>query len=238
MEEKVIIAPETVEEKPRSVLALLKILYKNLVLIVMMAILFGLMGYGYAHMKVRTVHTASYSMILRMDVGGTVTGATAINNASLAKIYVEILQNAVKSSDVIEIANDVYNQEEDKGKIYGSSASVSTSEKSFIFKISYSDYDKEQATEKLDAVIVGLSEKLPIYTEASDITLIKVQNGASYSSSNGSFRYIVLGAGLGAILAVAGVFIKHFADNTVKDKDEFEEATGVTVWSHLGKKKK
>ena len=242
MEEKIINAIETEQEKPQSVLRLLRVLYKNLVLIIMGMVLFGLMGYGYAYLRVKTVHTASYSMILRTVVDPTPTGSTAINNASLAKIYVEVLAPAVKSTEVIdyanEIYNDTYNVNGENTAISAGSASVSTSEKSFIFKISYSDFDAKVANEKLDALITSMSEKLPDFSVAENISLIKVQNSASYSSSNGSMRFILLGTALGALIGVAIAFIRYFADNTVKNREEFEELTGVAVWSHLGRKKK
>ena len=238
MEENMTNLVENEQEKPQSVLRLFKVLYKNLVLIIMGMILFGLMGYGYAYLNVKTVHTASYSMILRTVVDPTPTGSTAINNASLAKIYVEVLSPAVKSAEVIERANEIYNVDETKTAISGGSASVSTNERSFIFKISYSDYDAKIAAEKLDALIISMSEKLPDYSVAENIKLIKVQNGASYSSSNASMTYIILGVGAGFVFAVLIAFIRHFADNTVKNKEEFEELTGVSVWSHLGRKKK
>lgn len=238
MEEKIINPAQTEQEKPQSVLRLFKVLYKNIVLIIMGMVLFGLIGYGYAYLNVRTVHTASYSMILRTVVDPTPTGSTAINNASLAKIYVEVLSPAVKSAEVIDLANEIYNVDGDKTPISGGSASVSTNENSFIFKISYSDYDANIAREKLDALILGMVEKLPEYSVAEDITLIKVQNGATFSSSNSSMRYIVLGIGAGLVFGVAIALIRFFADNTVKDREEFEEMTGVSVLSHLGKKKK
>lgn len=238
MEENMVNVVETEQEKPQSVLRLLRVLYKNLVLIIMGMVLFGLIGYGYAYLKVKTVHTASYSMILRTVVDPTPTGSTAINNASLAKIYVEVLSPAVKSSEVIDYANEIYNVNGDKTAISAGSANVATSERSFIFQISYSDYNAKIATEKLDALIVSMSEKLPDFSVAENISLIKVQNGASYSSSNGTMRYIVLGTAVGALFGIAIAFIRYFADNTVKNKEEFEELTGVDVWSHLGRKKK
>lgn len=242
MEEKVVNAIETEQEKPQSVLRLLRVLYRNLVLIIMGMVLFGLIGYGYAYLKVKTVHTASYSMILRTVVDPTPTGSTAINNASLAKIYVEVLAPAVRSTEVIDYANEIYDQtyntDGSKSAISGGSASVSTSERSFIFQISYSDYDAKIATEKLDSLILSMSEKLPDFSVAENISLIKVQNGASYSSSNGSMKFILLGTALGAVIGVAIALIRYFADNTVKSREEFEELTGVSVWSHLGRKKK
>jgi len=238
VEERIVNEVQNEQEKSQSVLRLLKVLYKNLVLIIMGMVLFGLMGYGYAYLNVKTVHTASYSMILRTVVDVTPTGSTAINNANLAKIYVEVLNPAVKSAEVIKIANEVYNKDGDKTPISAGSASISTNERSFIFKISYSDYDAKVATEKLDALIVGMVEKLPDYSVAENIQLIKVQNGASYSSSNGSMRYVILGVGAGFVFAVLIALIRHFADNTVKDREEFEELTGTSVLSHLGRKKK
>ena len=77
MEENKINVVDTEGEQPKSVLRLLRVLYKNMIFIIMMAVLFGMMGYGYAYLKVKTVYTASYSMILRTVVDATPTGSTA-----------------------------------------------------------------------------------------------------------------------------------------------------------------
>ena len=60
----------------------------------------------------------------------------------------------------------------------------------------------------------------------------------SIVTSDGTLENTLLGAAIGVALAVLIVLLKHVADNTVKDKEEFEALTGVSVISYVEKDKK
>ena len=240
MSENKVFNENTVAEERDSSIPFFKILLKNGVLIVLVTVLCALIGLGYGVIKVKPTYTASRSVIFRTDMNDTASNINVITNqASLAKIYLPVISSVIKSPAIIEKANEVYNaQEEKQTKVTSAGVGVSYKENSLIFTMSYTDKDETLSKEKLEAVISAAQTELGKYVQASDVTLIDVQNDSNCSINYAYGRYVGIGAGVGLIGIVLIVLLIYVLDNTVKNKQEFEELTGLNVIAYIEKDKR
>ena len=214
-------------QKTQAGIPIWKIIYKNLALIIVITILAGIAGFGYNALKVKPVYTASTSVMLNMTVSDP-SLSTNTNNATLAKRYLPTIKEVITSPEVINKANyEIGNGK----KIKISSVKIRYSDTSLIFSIGYSDLDKELAKEKLEVLIsvakIVLSQDDII--QADSIDLIPTQKTYNVSVYDGKIANVATSMVVGLILAIGLVFIMYFMDNTVKDKEEIEELTGVNV---------
>ena len=204
-----------------------KIVYKNLILIILITIFCGLCGTLYSVLNVKPVYTASRSVILRTSVKLDEDQTSARNDATLAKIYLGEVEKALKSPNVILLASDKYNMQGEK--LFSSAVSVNYGTESLIFSVSYTDTQKEVAINKLEALISAASEKLEDLIMAEDVTLINVQNKADVSVNSSFNKYIIFGVLIGIVISLVVTLIRYALDNTVKNKYEYEHLTGVSV---------
>ena len=208
-----------------------KIIYKKLTLIILLAVLVGLLGFGYALTNVKPVYTAQTSLILKMEVSDAGL-STNTNNATLAKKYFPAIKEVITSPRVIS------ETKEKTGKqVNVSNLSITYGDSSMIFTLGYSDETPELAKEKLFAVIetakvVLQNDKI---IEAKSVELVELQTDANVSVYNSLASSVVIGVAIGALIGVAIAFLLYFLDNTVKDKTEMEEATGVPVIAYIEK---
>lgn len=211
------------------------VLFKRIIIVVM-AVMFGaLVGLLYSAIKVEPVYTATRSVILRTSVDIDNKASSVTNNVTLAKIYLPVISDTVKSPEVIGLANENYTS----GGITSGAINVEYGETSLIFSISYSDVSSEFAKQKLEVVIASVKEVISHkdVVTAERATLIDVQSEADISVHNNFFNFVLYGAILGAVISCVVLFIQHLLDNTVKDKGEFEESTGISVLAYIEKQK-
>ncbi|MBR2448586.1 MAG: hypothetical protein IKB30_00530 [Clostridia bacterium] len=213
-----------------------KLLYKNLLLIVMVTVLFALIGLGYSVMRVQPTYTATRSVILRTEMDKNTTNRLP-NETSLAKLYLPSVAKLIKSPAVVEKVNEAYTTEGEK--ITRGAISVSYGEQSFIFSISYTDKSADLAQEKLDVLIETFSnsEEFKAGVQASEVKLIHTQRQSTVTKATSYVKFAALGGVAGLVIAVAAVFLVYVLDNTIRDKVEFEELTGVDVIAYINKEK-
>ena len=82
-----------------------KIIYKKLLLIVMLTVLFAILGLGYATMFVKPVYTAQTSLILKLDIGNDSTGKETQNTATVTSLYFPSVQEVITSSRAVSMMN-------------------------------------------------------------------------------------------------------------------------------------
>lgn len=221
---------------------ILRIIYKNLLIIIMATVLAGLLGWGYSILKDKTVYTASYSIVFRAEISSSSSsnGQNAQNTASLGKIYIPMVEGVIKSPEMGERINvELQNKSGyEQAVAYISSIGLSYADESLIFNLSYSDWSAEAAKAKLDAVYDVASRDMHEFITAKDVSFIKADNKVNISQRNNFNKNIIFGAAIGLFLSVGAVFLIYFLDNTVRDKKEFEEITGVDVIAMIEKEKK
>ena len=149
-----------------------------------------------------------------------------------------------KSPQYIALANEEFKRTNPdfKSTINAGSIKIIYNKGSLIFKIAYSDSDKDLAAKKLIA-IYDVNTTFFEDIQVSNQSLIPTDNSGTdpsrfqVSVSNQTMKYLFLGLGVGLVLAIAVVFIKNALDNTVKDSIELEELTGVSVIAAISKQK-
>ena len=211
-----------------------KVLYNNVWLIIIATIVCALFGFIANVVFSKPIYTATQEVMLRMEIKESSTNQSS-DNATLAQTYLEDVSNTITGgSDLEKIANESYGY---ASEIRKENISVTVGEKSMIFFISYNDYDKQLAKEKLEQVIdaaeVVLDKENTI--EAENISLVRTMNSITISKSTKTTTYVAVGAVVGLVLSVMFAILANMFDNTVKDIDEFEEMTGTSLLSHVEK---
>ena len=112
---------------------LARLIYKNLVLIIMIVVLTSLIGFAYAIINVKPTYTVNRSFILRT----TQSGASENNQAALGKLFISNIKDLLALPEYISEANEVYAEKQNgQTKIKSSALSVNYNDESLIFTIS------------------------------------------------------------------------------------------------------
>ena len=228
---------KNVQEKT---IPIFKLLYKNLLLIILITVLSALLSLGYCVLSVKPTYTASRSVILRttMNKEDGINAANVLSNqAALAKLYLPNIAKLIKSPDVVTEVNKQYDN--GKEKISRGAIGVRYGEQSLIFTISYTDKNSKLAEEKLNAVIntFAVSDQFQDCVQADDAQLIHTQKECTVAKSTSYVKYTIIGTIAGIIIAVAISVLAYMLDNTIRDKKELEEITGVYLLSYIDKEK-
>lgn len=222
------------EINTKQQMPLLRLIIKNALFIFLVTVLCALLALGYCALKVKPTYTVSKSVMLRTNMDGK--DSASQTEASLAKLYLPVVSSLVKSPSIIEKANSHY--EKEGGRIYAGAVGMSYSEKSLIFSLSYTDVNQTVAEEKLDAVVKAAKSDLYLYIEADNVTLTDTQANFDVVPNNSYLKFTLIGAFAGIAISLVIVLILYVLDNTVKDKQEFEEMTGIDVIAYIDKDKK
>lgn len=206
--------------------SLLKALYKNLVLIILCTVFGALLGLGYGVIRVKPVYTKTSTVMLVTGI----ESSSYSNNLVLGQYYLKDVAMILQSTEFIEEVNAEYSENGGTGEISSGSISFSYgNDDSLIFSISYSDSSYELAEKKLNAIITHSQERLVDLIKADSVKLKETNNVKSETYKYNYTKHIVIGLLAGCVLAVGYTMLKYFLDNTVKDRLEIEEITGVNV---------
>ena len=257
MEERLQTEQNAAVQEDSAFLRLLYALKRFWVLILLMTLVGLGLGFGYAELKVKPVYTASKSVMFivnatKIDSSSATSGNGSSNNATLAKRYLPDAAVYITSDLFVKKDNEFYSAAAkenpeiygtDPGSISRGAISVSYSDNSLIFSISYSDSTENAAKLKLDKVIEGSNFMIVNSGEedseikglimGEDMELKPTQTYATVSVRNGNSRMIVIGAILGLVVGLAIVLLIYLLDNTVKDMRELERLTGSNVIAYL-----
>ena len=85
---------------------LIKVLTKNLFLIILVSILCALLGLGYSVMRVKPLYTASRAVMIRTTLAADNSASALSNQAALSKIYLGTISNIIKGDIIITKANE------------------------------------------------------------------------------------------------------------------------------------
>ncbi len=123
-------------------------------------------------------------------------------------------------------------------KMYSGSVGMNYKSTSLIFTLSYTDVSEELASEKLSILVESAAKNLCNSMAASNVTLIDTQHENDISISYNRARFVGISAGAGFLLTVGLILLVYVLDNTIKDKKELEELTGIDVLTVIEKDKK
>lgn len=215
-----------------TLLELFRILFRRIYIVILCTLIGVLAGVGLMIFKDEPVYTATHTV---MFVANLSESSSPSNDVTLSKLYLQDVSSYIKTPIFIDSANEIYKANNGTGSIKASGVKVNidSEAKSLIFTISYSDSNQENAEKKLNAIIESANKNLNGEIMAQEPRLTKLQSSASRSVKTQKATFLVLGLFSGLVVGVAIVFILHFSDNTIKDKDEFESITGANFLSYI-----
>lgn len=225
-----------------------QLIYKNLFLEIIIVILCTVLMLGYSFATDKAVYTVSQSALLRTSVSsGIGGGSSSSSNASHGIWHVPVVIKSITNAEAMAEMNRIYDEKYPTAKdgIVAGRIKVSYKENSLIFNISYTDLDQQKAKDKLSVVFEVAKEQLKkdIKADPGSVDLILTDgvddDGSvryySIETHNNTVQNILIGVGIGVVIALAVVLIKYVTDHTVKSKEEFEGLTDVSVLSFIEK---
>lgn len=215
-----------------------KILYKNLLLIIICTIIFGGIGAVYGFLTTKPKYTAAGSVLLSISLDSTVEETNSATDISLSKLYLPTITEIIASPAVVKEANKVYMG---SGSIDLGSIGITYRDNSLLFTMSYTDLDPKVAESKLTTIIAAAEEVLrtsgSTYVPAKEFTLTRTQKEFRITRFHDGVKYVVAGLVIGLVGSVAYAFLYYILDNKVKSAAEIEELTGVSVIAYIDKTK-
>lgn len=210
-----------------------RILYRNLALIVVIIVASLIIGTVYGTVVVKPVYTAKCDAIFKVNILGS-GDSYKQGSTSLAKSSLPTCSDFIKSPAVEAAARNASGDR----SISRNAVSVSYSTDSLIISISYTASTQEAAERRLgaymDAAATEFEAKTPV-ENVSSISLVKLQNVYKITESNDGSNYIFIGFIAGVVLGITVAVLRYLLDNKLKDKDEVEEITGVSLLSYIDK---
>ncbi|MBE7086878.1 MAG: hypothetical protein E7369_01080 [Clostridiales bacterium] len=217
-------------EESEKVFPLWRVLYKSIWLILAVTIICGAIGITLGFLRSTPTYTASRKILLNVDFdtkGSTSEATAVVNNNTLAKRTLPTIADIIKTRAVVDRANSYGHG----GEINSKQISVTYSEKSLIFTISYTDLTEAEAVVDLEDVVKAanevIKEKEP--TVFTSLEFVETQNVATVTKNTNIATYIILGFVGGLVLGVVLALLIFILDNKVKDGYELEEITGSSV---------
>lgn len=147
--------------------------------------------------------------------------------------------------------NDVYVEQENRVRTHYQKSSIKVYaeeteelETSFYFTISYTDGTYDEAADKAKILSYAINkESVKKIGEDEykyfDGIKIDITNAGTIGVSNNlsKTKTIILFGLIGVAAAALVVYLRQVLDNTVKNTEDLEEITGVSNFSHIGRKK-
>ena len=211
-----------------------KIIYKNLLFIIITVIIITGVFIGASALFVKPVYSSSQEVILKLALdNGSYATEQQLNNNSLAKNYLPTVVDLVKSPKTVELARSYNNLD-----ISVNIIEIIYKDESLIFEISYKDSNIESAEKKLNDLLKASESELYSNTypfPTKNIELVKTQN-KSFSSVNNKMKlFIIAGVVSGITVALCYVLLKYVFDNKLKTEEDVEELTKTDILSVLDK---
>ncbi len=215
MEEKI----EKPAEKEIDLGTVLNVLKRNLILIIVITLLFGLGSYLYSKFVIVKQYSASATLIVNNKSNDKTTYNTTELNAAqdLAEVYAIIIKSDTVLQQVIDNLhlNMTYTQ-------LNSCVSVSSVNKTQVFKVTMRYPNPEFAKKVMDEIVKVAPPIIADKVEAGSVKVIsepRIDNNGNPVSPNLK-RNALIGALIGLALVLAFVFLKEIINNKFKTEDD------------------
>ncbi len=113
-----------------------------------------------------------------------------------------------------------------------------STEDSFMFQLTYKNTNPTVAQEMIRVFAVAIDVEGEDYFEGVEThvyELVKSTQDIVVTNDTSNMKLIIVFALIGVIVSVFIVYLKTLLDNTIKDKEELEELTGVSVIAYIDK---
>lgn len=216
------------QEKEIDLRVIVDILRKNLIAMLVVAVLFGGVFYAYSKFFITKQYEAEAYLIVNnvADNKATLTNPELSAAQSLADIYSIIIKSNSVMNQVIQ--NLSLSTTSDTLK---KSISVSTVNSTQVISISMRHSNPGYAKDVVAEVVKVAPSIIKDRVAAGSVKVISqpriTNNGAAVSPN--SFRNGIIGALIGLVLVLAIAFIREFANNTFKTEDDISKALNIPL---------
>ena len=210
------------EENKRSVdmVRLFKAYWKNIIFIVLAAVVGAAVGFGYSHFIIKPTYKANTLMYVNNATSdkSSVSSSDLTASAKLVSTFGAIIKsNSVLQEAIDEMGVDM------KPKSLANRVSVSAVDDTQVFKIIVSSTDKEFAAKAADAISNAAQKQIPDIIEGTSIRVVDYATVPTAKSSPNDSRNTVIGAVIGLLIILIIVTIREVSDTRIKDEEDFKQ---------------
>ncbi len=208
------------EESTIDLLELLTVLLRRVWIIILCAILGGGGSFLYTYFAVEPTYRSNALFYVNnsgIDIGGTSVSISSgqISTArSLVDTYIVVLNSIPTLQAVVEESGLNISYETLAGMI--SASAVNETE---IFRVTVTAHDPQQAKLLTNTIASVLPGRLNEIIKGSDVSVVQYAVLPSHRSSPSYSRNTMMGALIGAAVAVAGILVFYFLDEVIHTED-------------------
>lgn len=217
---------ENVRESEIDLRAILQLLKRNLALLIVVTLVFGVGALLYSRFFITKKYEAS-SMIIVNNIS---TGQSTVNNgeltaaADLANVYAILIKSDMVLQEVIDREKLSMSYEQLKSAVKVSSTNT-------VITISIQDESAENAKRIIESIVEIAPPFIKDSVEAGSVEILSdpnITNNGNPVSPN-TRRNGLIGAVVGLVLTLAFVFIKELTNNTFKTEEDITEILKIPV---------
>lgn len=153
-------------------------------------------------------------------------------NKSLLPTYKELAKNGDTVKQVVENLSLDCSVSNLQGRI-----SVDSIQDSLLLKVSVSDKDPETAATITNELAKVLSDQIIDKLSIQNVKIIEEGQVPTKAYNVNIAKDILIYVAVGAVLALAIIFIQFYFDNTIKSSDEIEQKLGLPIFGVVPKVK-
>ena len=208
------------------VLELMQALKDRIVLILVVTILAGALGWGLSAMVLPRKYEASVNMIVntRTEIVGVVTSDSISSAQDLVDTYAIIIKSNKVLNRVIDKLDLAMSYEELSEKI-----SVDPIRNTQVMKIAAQSPDPVQAARIVTAISQIAPDIVADAVEAGSCKVVSDVYSSTRPVSPNMGRNTLLSAALACLLACAGVILKELFNDYIVDDGDLERKLGITA---------
>lgn len=198
-----------------DIIELIRVLWKNILIIALVAILFGSAAFGFTVFMIEPEYQATASMYVNnstFNLGSTsfsVSSSDLSASTSLVSVYLYILESRTTMEEVIQAADLTYTPDELKKMISTSSVS-----KTGAFEVTVTSTNPAEVELIANSIAKVLPERIAEIVDGTSVRIVDYAIIPSKRSGPSILKNTALGILLGGILSVAVVVVKYLLDDT------------------------
>ena len=216
------------EEDTIDLLELAKALWKNILIIALVAVLVGFMAFGYTAFMVKPQYQATASLYVNnssFSLGATsfsISSADLSASNSLVSVYIYILQSRTTMEDVIKEADLSYTPEE-LSKMVSAKGVSSTG----AFEVTVTSNNPAEAELIANTIAQILPDRISEIVDGSSVRIVDYAVIPSHRAGPSMVKNTAVGILAGGFLAAAVVILRFLLDDRskvmIKSADELRE---------------
>lgn len=207
-----------------DVLQLLKKLWSKKFLIIFVTLFLGTLSLLGSIFILKPSYTATTRIYVVNQSGDSNLNQDLQAGSYLVNDYKEIINSPEVLSDVITDAKSNLSTQQ-----LSKMVSVSIPTDTRLIAISVENQDPKEAAKLANSIRKLSSEKIKNVTKVQDVTTLEEAEVPDKPSSPNTKRNAVLGALVGAFLAVVGVLLGEVLDDRVRRAEDVEDILGLTL---------